>query len=171
MKKLLLFIAVGVGLIPVLFSCSDSIEQATVEYYITASQSNNYENLQITFDYARAYVPGDDPGSTAIRTVYLDSQQLSLALDGLQEPVFLGTSTIEPGKILGYDFSFSSISVLKNGNEIVLRYKDYNESNKVEKEIRLTPGEVRKVVFEIVTDESVVLLPNNELKFLAKIQY
>jgi len=110
-------------------------------------------------------------GTTAIRTVYLDRQELSLTTDGSQEPIFLGSSEIEPRKIYGYNFSFSLVSVSKNGNIIEVRSKNYDESNKVENEFSLKAGEVKKIIFKINTDESITILANDELKFLAKIQY
>lgn len=154
-----------------LSSCTQPIELPVIEYYITASPSSSYESLNITFDYTRAYQEGTDAGTTAIRTVYLDQQTLSLITDGSQEPILLGSSEIEAGKIYGYDFSFSFIGVTESGVDVPVQQKDYNESNKVEKEFSLSPGEVKKVIFEIDTDNSISTVANNELKFLAKIQY
>jgi hypothetical protein len=153
-------------------SCTVPVEPPTIEYYITADESTNFDALNLTFDYTRAYQESTEVGVTAIRTVYLtEGQKLSLATDGMQEPIFLGASEIEPRKIYGYNFSFSTITVTKDGNIMEVRQKDYNESNKVEKEFNMSPGEVKIVTFVINTDESISMGTNNELKFLAKIQY
>jgi hypothetical protein len=171
MKRSLIMSYAGLLFVCGFSSCSESIESPIIEYYITATASSKYESLKITFDHTRAYQEGSESGTTAIRTVYLDKQDLSLTTDGNQEPVFLGASEIEAGKIYGYDFSFSFIAVTRNGVEVAVRQKDYNESNKVEKEFSLSPGEVKKIIFEINTNESISVLTNNDLKFLAKIQY
>ena len=171
MKKMSSVVSIGLILILAAGSCSTPENHSTIEYFITADESIDIESLNLTFDYTRAYQESDDAGNEAIRTVYLDSQELWLTADGLQEPIFLGSSEIESGKVHGFNFSFSSVSIVKNANTLEAVSKSYDESNKVENSFSLTPGETKKITFVIRTDESLSTLSNGDTKFWARIHY
>jgi hypothetical protein len=172
MKRIWSLVVSGLLFTLLFNSCTAPVESPVIEYYITADKSSSFDVLNLTFDYTRAYQESSEVGVTAIRTVYLaEGQKLSLATDGTQEPIFLGASEIEPRKVYGYNFSFSAITVTSGGNTTELLLKHNNESNKVEKEFSMSPGEVKIVTFVINTDASISMDANNELKFLARIQY
>lgn len=110
-----------------LFCCEkeDEVEATVVNYYISATESSKFDRVLFTFDHTRAIRENE------IRTFYLDPKDIILNLSD-PDDVFLGSLTIEPIKVKGYDFGFSDFKVTKSGETFLLTQpylnNNYSES-------------------------------------------
>jgi len=135
-----------------LISCNkDEKEDATINYYLTTTSDTTYQRIFFQFDYTRAHRQQNN----GIRTVYLDPTQVDFDLSGPEE-VFLGSLTIEPEKINGYDFGLGQFRVVKGNDTLQLvqpfRFDDYTAFP-----LEPSEGEELNVNFILDVEASIVL--------------
>jgi len=110
-----------------LFACNKAKEEeATINYYMTAAKSRNFDHVMFRFDYTRVIYSHNNKESY----VQLPPQNIILDLDRPSE-IYLGSAPAEPGEIKGYDFQISDVKVVKDGDTIELgqpyQYDDYSQ--------------------------------------------
>lgn len=146
-------------------ACRKGQEKATVEYYITATQSESIEFVGFSLQSFRAYQ------ANAFVSVYVEPANLFFitSIGSRLDTFYLGSSEIDPGIIEGYDYWTLHAYASINGLTFNLLDKEYFESNAASADISIREGEVKKVLFTINTDESITMLANRDFKFLPKI--
>lgn len=125
-------------------------QDATINYFITTTSESPFREISFQFDYARAH----KSQLNQIRTVYLNPTVVNIDLMN-PEKVYLGSSTIEPELITGYDFGLGNFSV-ETGSEILeLNLLGFN----VYTDFQLEPmeGDEMEVTFVLDVDESITL--------------
>jgi len=150
-------------------ACKKEIVDPVINYYITfkSNDTSRFDNFNVLFSNTRAHQK-DNEGEY-IRTVYIDSKNITYDKNTSNKPIFLGSSSIGTDSIIAYDFIFANASILLNGDTIKPKPKEYYESNKSYTKIKLKPDEVIGIIFEIDLDSSIVELPNSEYKFYEKV--
>ena len=99
-----------------LINCGkDERTDATINYHLTTKSDTTYRRISFEFDYTRAH----RQQNREIRTVYLDPKRVSFDLSN-PDIIFLGSSTIEPENINGFDFGFGEFSVVKGEDTLEL---------------------------------------------------
>lgn len=103
------------ALLMLLLGCSDAErDDATINYSITALPDSTINQFFCTFLYTRAHHENN-----SIHTVYLDEKPINFNLTN-PIPISLGSSTIEPEKITGFDFGLEDAFVIKNNDTFQL---------------------------------------------------
>jgi len=125
-------------------------QDATIHYFITTSSESPFTEISFQFSYARAH----KSQLNQIRTVYLNPTEVNVDL-GNPEKVYLGSSTIEPELITGYDFGLGNFSVETGSETLDLNLLGFNFYT----DFHLEPmeGEELEVTFVLDMDESIRL--------------
>lgn len=140
MKNLLIFC-----ILFILFACEvNEKQEATINYYLTSTSHKTYEYISFQFDHTRAH----RNQMNEIRTVYLDPKKVNFDLSD-PDKISLGSSTIEPEVINGYNFGFSSFNIIKQNDTIELAqpfgYNNYTEFS-------LEPSEAANIDVTFILD-------------------
>ena len=146
-------------LIAVLTSCGEgafldfnkkSKEDATIHYFLTVSEDATFDHISFSFALARAH----RKELNQVRTVYLDQAQLNFDLS-TPEKIYLGSSTIEPESISGYDLSLGNFK-LGGGSEVtdlsligISCYSDF--------QFKPEEGDELDIIFILDVSKSVIL--------------
>lgn len=160
--KICIYVLLG---ILIFSSCRKEQEKALIEYYITTKQSRVFKFLSFSLLWTRAHK------ENTYRSVYLDPIDLFFNTDSEYSPdtIYLGSSEIEPGIIEGYDYWIVNGRCAIDQFIFNLLDKAYYESNASTCNILVKHGEIKKILFVVDVDESVVMTPNRDFKFLPKI--
>lgn len=146
------------------FSCSKDQPDPVVDYYFTISPSENYQFVNLDFSYIRAIqeIPGED--DNAIRTVYIDNQELAFSAIN-PENKQLGQSSIEPCNIKWFDISIGNLKVQNTQGEIQHIDLSHLGSVKTGEAFTIKYEEQVAVTFELQLDESIIENTNGGLQF------
>lgn len=147
------------------FSCSKEQSDPVVDYYFTISPSENYQFVNLDFSYIRAIqeIPGED--DNAIRTVYIDNQELAFSASN-PEVKRLGQSSIEPCNIKWFDLSIGNLRV-QNAAQGEILHIDLSHlgSTKTGEAFTIKYEDQVSVTFELQLDDSIIENNNGELLF------
>jgi hypothetical protein len=142
----------------------------TIEFYITANQSEQFDKLNTTFHSVRAFGLTVDSIISVLPSITLEETDLELITDGSQEPVYLGTSEMSMETITGFDFHFGySSTITKSGVVYELQNPKATEDHFGACDIQFEEEDDRKVIFKIDVDKSIIEQDSGDLKFLAVI--
>ncbi len=121
-----------------------------INYYLTVIPTDKFDSLSFSFLYTRAF-----QNYTAIRTVYLEPKDIDVSLNK-KETISLGSSSIEPLFIEGYDFGFSQFRLRKDNRTIDQFIWGFDEAFA---KAAFTPvmGDTLDIYFEFDVDASIVL--------------
>ncbi len=134
------------------FACERDLENVTVDYSFKLKTSESYDSVELLFLHIRAFQPNGN--ENAVRTVYLESQDLNFSMNNYNSEYNLGSSHIEPGIINGYDISLSEFFVFKDGEKI--RITEVNTTPiEVLQEIDFTEDKNHSICFELDFDNSI----------------
>lgn len=163
MKQILYFVFLVAILMH--FGCTKYPEQTAIDYYITSTKSNSIEFLSFSLLNVKAHLNNTN------LSVYLDPVDLFFHTSSSDQPdtIYLGRSAIEPGIIEGYDYWITNGRCLYSGFILNLLNKEHFESIASPANILIKEGEVKKIIFTIDTDESIVMTSNRDFKLLPKI--
>ncbi|HMN91518.1 MAG TPA: hypothetical protein PKE68_15965 [Saprospiraceae bacterium] len=106
------------------------------------------------------------------RSVYLEPVSLVFNTFPSSTPdtIYLGQSDIEPGVIDAYTFLIAEGRSLWQGRSVTLQDKEYYESNKATAGFSIEEGKIKKVIFVVQVDSSIIKLSDHTFKLLPKIQ-
>jgi len=121
-----------------------------INYYLTVTPTDRFDSLSFSFLYTRAF-----QNYTAIRTVYLDPKDIYVRLDK-EETISLGSSTIEPLFIEGYDFGLSQFRLRKDNGTIDQFIWGFDEAF-AKAEFTPVMGDTLNIYFKFDVDASIVL--------------
>ncbi len=149
-----------------LSGCQKDNPKTSIDYYITANQSEEYDLLSFNLLWTSA----DTKGTS--RSVYLEPIHLAFNTlpSSTPDTIYLGQSDIEPGLINAYSFWITEGHTLWRGRYVKLQDKEYYESNKAPAGFSIKEGEIKKVIFVAQVDSSIIKLPNHTFKLLPKMQ-
>lgn len=135
-----------------LISCNKyEKEEATINYYLTATSDTTYSRIFFQFDATRAH----RKQNSEVRSVYLDYRPVGFNL-GNPEELFMGSSTVEAENIDGYSFLLEEFSVVR-GNDTLELVRPYGYRGYTAFPISLSDGEELNVTFTLDVEASVVL--------------
>jgi hypothetical protein len=160
-----IYIGISLGIL-LLSGCWKEPENAVIEYYITANQSEEYDLLSFNLLWTSADTKG------ANRSVYLDPIHLAFNTlpSSTPDTIYLGRSDIEPGIINAYSFWITEGHSLWRGRYVKLQDKEYYESNEAPAGFSIKEGEIKRVLFVVQVDSSIIKLSDHPFKLLPKIK-
>jgi len=164
MKKLIHFLWLSAALVW-FTGCQKEYPKTSIDYYITANQSEEYSLLRFLFLRPKARADDGD------RAVYLDPSMLTFdtAPGSLSDTIYLGQSDIEPGAIKSYILWVTGGRAVWRGNDITLLDKEYYEYDIAPADFTIQEGETKKVLFVVQVDSSIIMLPDRTFKLRPKI--
>jgi hypothetical protein len=165
MKKIIHFLCLSAALVW-FTGCQKEYPKTSIDYYITANQSEEYNLLSFNLLWTTALTKG------ALTSVYLDPAPLAFdtSQGSMQDTVYLGQSDIEPGLIDAYTFRITGGRGLWQGQSVILRDKEYYESNEAPAGFTIQEGEIKKVLFVVNVDSSIIRYPDRTFKLLPRIE-
>ena len=169
MKNSTLFIKVVavLSLFALISACKKQAHSATLTYYFKTTPSTQFDSLKFSFGYTRAYIISST--DTAIASVYLEPQPVTLNTK-TTNIVKLGSSVLGFDHIVGYNFFLNNANVFKNNAQTPLVETDYWEKTYTTTSIVPKADQNIDIIFEIVTDSSIVKLANGKFKFFPVIK-
>lgn len=148
-------------------SCKKKAHKATLTYYFKTTPSTQFDSLKFSFGYTRAYIISST--DTAIASVYLEPQPVTLNAK-TTNIVKLGNSVLGFERIVGYNFFLNNANIFKNNTQTPLVETDYWEKTYTTTSIEPKADQNIDILFEIVTDSSIVKLTNGNFKFFPVIK-
>ena len=123
--------------------------------------------MKFSFGYTRAYIISST--YTAIASIYLEPQPVTLNAKTTNIVKF-GSSVLGFQRIVGYNFFLNNANVFKNNAQTPLVETDYWEKTYTTTSIVPKADQNIDIIFEIVTDSSIVKLANGKFKFFPVIK-
>lgn len=121
-----------------------------INYYLTVISTEEFDSISFSFLYTRAFL-----NNSVIRNVYLDPKEINVRLNR-KELISLGSSSIEPLFIEGYDFGFSQFRLRKDNRTIDQFVWGFDEAF-AKAEFTPMEGDTLDIHFELDVDASIVL--------------
>ena len=148
-------------------ACHKEELKPVIDYYIQASDSQTYDQLELTLNFIRAHQAIEDSGyHYSIRSVYLDYQEFILRTKPQKEAIYLGSSDIEAGRLLGWDFDLVPGKVFVNGQYKSLKVRDFSPLPTSLKEVSVPETGKTTIIFELNMDQSISQNVNGDLEFV-----
>lgn len=141
------------GLLVLLIAVSCNKEEkdnATINYYITAPRSSNFNYIEFTFDYLRVIQNDDSNPQTVI-----GSKQITFNLEDPSE-IFLGSAAIESDLIEEYQYSVSNVIVVRDNDTIALS-KPQHADDRTPTSIFPSEGQILNLNLVLDVDASTVI--------------
>ena len=159
-----IFLVLAISTILTLFSCSKEQNDPVIDYYMTVSPSDHYQTLTIDFNYVRAIQDTPSSEDLAMRTVYIDPQELTFPTVNTA-PVFLGQSSIEACTIHWFDIDTGELKLRNDLGDPVSVDNYIIPPVKTGEPFTTNYGDKITVTFELQIDESITENANGELNF------
>lgn len=159
--KYLIFTLSFVATIFTFTACQQIDLNAQVDYYIDFTETDKLDQLDFHFSGARANQLNTD-GSETIHTIYLDESPILVKFGEPVEPIFLGSSDIEPSAIKSIDLIWGSLGASLKGEPLTLDYSDFTTH---EKEIQFAAEQKKTITFLIDSDASFTEQSDGSFKF------